>query len=121
MQQILWFEVVMKSMLGLALLLLPLTVARIAGFERPPTAFWPRLVGCGGLGVAAAVFIGLHFPDARGGLGPAGLVAINLGAAAGLLVPLIMGHAAPTRRGRLLILATMLALVALGFVEIAHI
>lgn len=121
MQQILWFEVIVKAAAGALFLILPLTTIRILGLERPVSGFWPRLAGGTLLGISAAVFLTLHFPEARGGLGPAGLVAINLGAAAGMLVPLIMGTAAPTRRGWLFILAILLALLALAFLEIAHI
>lgn len=121
MQQILWFEVLLKAGLGAVLLLLPMTSVRLAGLERPQTAFWVRVTGGTLLGLAVAVFIPLHFPEARGGLGPAGLVSVNLGAAAGLLVSLIMGYAAPTRRGWLVILTCTLVLLTSAFLEIAHI
>ena len=121
MQQILWVEVVLKAAAGLALIILPLTAIRVCGMQNPETGFWPRLLGAVVLGIAAAVFVTLQFPDARGGLGPAGLIPINLAGAAAMIAPLIMGTAAPTRRGRFFILVNAVALTSLAFLEIAHI
>ncbi len=120
MQQLLWFEVALKAAAGLTLLLIPLTVIRLTGLQRPESGFWPRLAGGVTLGIAAAVYVTLQFPEARGGLGPAGLIPINLGAAAALIAPLIMGTAAPSRRGKLFILVNAVALLTLAFLEIAH-
>jgi hypothetical protein len=120
-QQLLWFEVVLKSVAGLVLVLLPLTALRFVGMQRPETGFWPRLLGGIVLGIAAGVFITLRFPEARGGIGPAGLVAVNLAGAAMLIAPLIMGTAAPTRRGRAVIVLGAVTLLALAFLEIAHV
>lgn len=121
MQQILWFELLFKGIAGLTLIFVPLTALKIVGMQRPETGFWPRLLGGVLVGIAAAVFITLTYPEARGALGPAGLVPINLAAAAMMIAPLIMGSAAPARRGRLFILANALALLTLAFLEIAHI
>lgn len=121
MQQILWLEVFLKAAAGLTLLLVPLTSIRVAGMYRPENGFWPRLVGGVVLGIAAAVYISLQFPGARGGLGPAGLIPINLAAAAAMIAPLIMGTAAPSRRGKLFILVNAIVLLTLAFLEIAHI
>lgn len=121
MQQILWFEVIIKAAAGFTLLLIPLTAIRITGMQRPETGFWPRLLGAVVLGIAAAAFITLQFPDARGGLGPAGLIPINLAGAVAMIAPLIMGMAAPTRRGKLFILTNAVVLLTLAFLEIAHI
>ena len=120
MQQLLWFEVAIKAAAGLILVLVPLTAIRITGLQRPENGFWPRLLGAVVVGLAAAVFITLNFPEARGGLGPAGLIPINLCGAGALIAPLIMGTAAPTRRGRLFILTIAVVLLALSFLEIAH-
>lgn len=121
MQQLLWFEIIFKGAIGAAFLAVPLTLIRIAGLQKPETGFWPRLAGALLAGIAAGVFITLRFPEAQGGIGPAGLVAINLGTAAALIIPLIMGTAAPTRRGRALIVTGAVAHLALAFLEIAHI
>lgn len=121
MQQILWFEVVLKAAAGLTLFLIPLTAIRITGMQKPETGFWPRLLGAVVLGIAGAVFMTLQFPESRGGLGPAGLIPINLAGAAAMIAPLILGSAAATRRGRLFILANAIVLLTLAFLEIAHI
>ena len=71
MQQILWFEIVIKAAAGLTLILVPLTAIRLTGMQRPETGFWPRLLGALVLGIAVAVFITIAYPNARGGLGPA--------------------------------------------------
>lgn len=121
MQQLLWFEVVVKGAAGLTLLLVPLTAIRITGMHRPETGFWPRLAGGLLLGIAGATYVTLQFPDARGGLGPAGLIPINLAAASAMVAPLIMGTAAPSRRGKAFTLVNALVLLTLAFLEIAHI
>lgn len=121
MQQLLWFEVFLKAAAGLTLLIAPLTAISIAGVHRPESGFWPRLLGGVILGIAGAVYVTLSFPDARGGLGPAGLIPINLAAAAAMIAPLIMGTAAPSRRGKAFILVNALVLLTLAFLEIAHI
>lgn len=121
MIQILWYEVLLKSAAGLFLIIIPLTTLSIAGLDRPVSGFWPRLLGALLLGIAAGTWIGLQFPSASGPIGPAGLVPINLFGAAAMLAPLVMGVAAPTRRGKLVIVVTAIAQLALAFIEISHI
>lgn len=111
----------MKAAIGLNLVVIPMTVIRAAGLQRPEIAFWPRLLGATTLAIAAGIWLGLQFPNAHGGIGPAGLVPVNLASAAAILAPLVMGHAAPTRRGRLILAACALGLLALAFIEIAHV
>ncbi len=121
MQQLLWIEIFLKAAAGVTLVLIPLSAIRITGLQRPETGFWPRLLGAVVLGVAAAILISLHFPNAHGGLGPAGLIPINLAGAGAMIAALIMGAAAPTRRGKLFIAANAAVLLALAFTEISHI
>lgn len=121
MLQILWYEALIKAAFGLPLLLAPLTTLSLAGLDRPASGFWPRLLGSLLLGMALGVWIGIQFPNAHGAIGPAGLVPLNLAAAAALLAPLVMGSAAPTRRGKLLVMLAAIALLALAFIEINHI
>ena len=120
MQQILWFELILKSAAGLTLVLIPLTAIRITGLHKPESGFWPRLLGAVVLGIAAAVFIALTYPAAQGTIGAAGLIPINLAGAAAMIASLIMGTAAPTGRGRLFVVANAVTLLALAFLEIAH-
>ena len=121
MQQLLWFEVILKASAGLTLLLIPLTAIAVTGMQKPETGFWPRLLGAVVLAIAIGVFLTLQYPEARGGIGPAALVPINLLGAAAMAVPLILGTAAPTRRGRAFILTNVVVLLGLAFLEIAHI
>jgi hypothetical protein len=120
-QQILWAEIVLKAFSGAALVIAPLTVLSFLGLYRPATGFWPRLVGAVSLGLAAGIWLGLLYPDAKGALGPAGLIPINLFAAAALLASLVLDHAAPKRRGTMVVAAATLLLFALALLEIAHI
>lgn len=121
MTQIAWFEVVFKGALGTALVLFPFSMLRLLGLHREASRFWPRLAGLLLTGIAAGTAAPLIFPAARGGIGPAGHIAINLFAAAGLLSSLVWGTAAPYKRGRLFILALGLTLLTLAFLEIAHV
>lgn len=121
MQQLLWFEVILKAAAGLTLFVIPLTAIRIVGMQRPENGFWPRLLGAVVLAIAAGVFITLQYPQARGGIGPAGLVPINLAGAAAMIAPLVMGSAAPTLRGKVFVGLKAVVLLVLAFLEIAHI
>jgi hypothetical protein len=120
-QQILWAEIFLKAAVGMALIIAPLTLIAIVGMARPDTGFWPRLLGGVSLGIAVGVWIANAFPEAHGAIGPAGLIPINLLAASALLGPLALNAAAPTRRGKLFIAASALLLLALAFLEIAHV
>ncbi len=120
MQQILWTEIFLKAVGGAILVIAPLTALAIAGLQKPDQGFWPRLLGALLLGIAAGIWIGLQFPAAKGAIGPAGLIPINLLAADTMLAALVLGNAAPTRRGRLFIAAAGVLLLALAFLEIAH-
>jgi hypothetical protein len=119
-QQILWAEIILKGLLGAVLFVAPQAASVVFGMQRPVTGFWPRLLGGVVLGIAAGVWIGLKFPNAHGVIGPAGLIPINLFAAAALVAPLILGTAAPSRRGKAVIAACTIVLLALAFLEIAH-
>ena len=120
MQQILWTEITLKAVAGLLLLIAPLPILAIVGLARPITGLWPRLVGALLLAIAGSIWIGLQHPGARGSIGPAALVPLNLLPAAVLASALIMGTAAPTKRGKLAIALSAILLAALGFLEIAH-
>ncbi len=120
MQQLLWAEVVVKGTVGLALLLVPLVLLTLAGIQKPESGFWPRVAGAFTSGIAASVWIGMQYPDARGSVGPAALVVINLVVAALLVVALVLGIAGPTRRGKLSLAAIAAGLGAFAFLEIAH-
>ncbi|WP_423414708.1 ABC transporter permease [Hyphomicrobium sp. B1] len=120
MQQILWAEIAIKGTTGVVLIVVPLITLTLAGIEKPNSGLWPRLTGALILSIAVSVWIGLTYPEARGSIGPAALVPINLISAAILIAALVMGAAAPTRRGKLIVAAGAVVLLALGFLEIAH-
>lgn len=120
MQQLLWIEVVVKGTLGLALLLTPLVLLTLAGIQKPDSGFWPRVAGAFMLAIAASVWIGMQYPDARGSVGPAALVVINLMMTTLLVATLVLGIAAPARRGKLILAITAAGLGAFAFLEIAH-
>jgi hypothetical protein len=120
-QQILWAEIAIKAATGVVLLLTPLIALALAGVQKPDTGFWPRLVGALVLAIAASVWIGLEYPQARGSIGPAALVTINLISGTVLLAALVMGVAASTRRGKIIVAAGAAVLLVLDFLEIAHV
>jgi len=120
-QQILWAEIAIKSAIGAVLLIGPLVALTIVGIQKPDSGLWPRLVAALTLAIAASIWIGLQFPNARGSIGPAALVPINLITAAVLIAALVIGSAAPTRRGKIVVAFAASVLVTLAFLEIAHI
>ncbi len=120
MQQILWAEIAIKAALGGALLIAPLVLLTLTGIQKPSGGLWPRLVGAITLATAASIWIGLQYPQARGSIGPAALVPINLMTAAVLIAALVLGTAAPTRRGKILVAAAAAGLAVFAFLEIAH-
>lgn len=116
MQQYLIIEVLLKGGLGAILVAAPGLLAKLFGLPRTDP-LWPRLLGAALIGIAAAAFIEARLPATRG-LGLGGLVAINLSGAAVLLALLILGVAAPTRRGRI---ALWLAFAVLALLALAQI
>ncbi|MBS0231987.1 MAG: ABC transporter permease [Proteobacteria bacterium] len=120
MQQILWAEIAIKAAAGAALLVAPLIFLTLMGIQKPASGFWPRLVGALTLAIAASIWIGIEIPQARGSIGPAALVPINLMTTAVLVAALVLGAAAPTRRGKIIVAVAAVSLAALAFLEIAH-
>lgn len=121
MQQILWAEILFKLIGGAILVVAPLTAIRLAGFDRPISGYWPRVLGAVLMGIAAGIWLGIQFPSVRGAIGPAGLIPVNLFAAGALAYHLILGNAAPSRRGKLIVGALTVVLLGFAFLEIAHI
>lgn len=118
MHQLLWLETLLKLAGGLALLAAPLATLRLFGLPPAASRFWPQLLGTLLIGLAAAAFIEGAWPGSRG-LGLAGLVIINVLAAAVAALGALFG-AAPTRRGCLALWALAVLLFLLALVEIAH-
>ncbi len=119
MQQLFLIETILKLAAGLTLLLAPLATASLLGLPRPPSGYWPRLLGALLTGLAAALFIEMRLPGSKG-IALAELVAVNLVAAFTLAAQLLAGAGAVTRRGKLLSWLMVIALVVLALVEIAY-
>lgn len=121
--QLLWIETILKGSIGLIMIFLPITAARIAGFPHGNTSFWPRLFGAALLGIAGA-FAVEGYNVAGGaieakGLGLGGAVTINLTAILSLFGTLIFAGVT-TRRGKILIWLMILLLLFLTLFEIGH-
>ncbi|HRN89322.1 ABC transporter permease [Hyphomicrobium sp.] len=119
MQQLLWLETLLKLAGGILLLLAPMSTIRAFGLPASASGFWPRIVGALLIGVAAATYIEGAWAGSRG-LGLAGLVVINLTGAFVIALSVLMGRAAPTRRGAFALWVLVALLVSLSLVEIAQ-
>ncbi len=115
--QLLVLEALSKAGVGVALLLIPGTLTRVLGLWRTDAGFWPRMVGALLLGIGIACALQDYLP-ARIGLGLAGAIAVNMSGAMTLLGLLVVGAAAPTLRGRIVLWASFAALVILALFEI---
>jgi NO-binding membrane sensor protein with MHYT domain len=116
-EQLLWIEACLKLGIGLSLITVPRTLARLLGLPSADQPFWPRLLGALliGLGIASLLEVRM-----QGGLGLGGSVAVNLAGAGMIGALLMLGRAGKTRRGRFLLWVAAAALVALSLVEIAY-
>lgn len=119
MQQLLWIETLVKLAPGLALLLAPGWTARALGLPRDPTGFWPRLLGGTLVGLAAGFVLEGWIGNVHG-IGLAGALAVNLAAAGTIAGLLILGKAAPSRRGRILLWLAVALLVLLALLELPY-
>ncbi len=120
MIQLLWIELVAKLAVGLVLLAVPLTAIKVLGLPRPPTAFWPRLLGGVLLGLAAATFMDTTVRLGHG-LSLGGSFVINLITGLTLGTMLFLNQGPDTRRGRAILWSLTVALIALSLIEIAYI
>ncbi|MEQ1695757.1 MAG: ABC transporter permease [Hyphomicrobiaceae bacterium] len=120
MIQLLWIELVAKLAVGLVLLVVPLTAIKVLGLPRPPTAFWPRLLGGVLVGLSAATFMDTTVRLGHGlSLGGAFVINLALGLTLGTMLYLKQGP--ETRRGRAILWAVTAVLLVLALVEIAYI
>jgi hypothetical protein len=117
--QLLWFETLLKLSSGLLLALVPLTVIKILGLPPAESAFWPRLLGSVLVGLSGATFLEGAMASTRG-LGLAGAIVINLAAAAMIALSSLLGGGATTRRGKLVQWGIVTLLFALSLAEIAR-
>lgn len=121
--QLLWFETLLKGGIGLIMLFMPITAAKIAGLPHGNAAFWPRLFGAALLGIAAAFalqgYSQINSNITTGGLSLGGAIAINLVTVLSLIGTLIF-KGVSSRRGQLLIATLTLLLTFLILFEIAN-
>jgi hypothetical protein len=117
-QQLLWIETLLKLAGGLTLVLLPLTTARLLGLPVAASGFWPRMLGAVLVGLAGATFVEGSTSGSKG-LGLGGAVVVNLACAAVLSALLVLGRAAATSRGRVILWALVVLLSVLSLFEIA--
>jgi hypothetical protein len=120
LQYLLWTEVALKLGSGLILVLFSVTSPRLFGL--PPTggSFWPRLLAAVLVGVGLATVLQASLTPGRG-LGLAGLMAINLVAAAVVTGQLVMGETVTTKRGKATLWALVVTLTGLSLVELAYV
>lgn len=119
MQQLLWIETLVTLISGLALIAVPGVVARALGLPRDASGFWPRLVGATLVGLALAFALEGWIGNVHG-LGLAGAMAINFAVAIVIASLLILGKAAATRRGRIVLWMAASLLVLLALLELPH-
>jgi hypothetical protein len=118
-QQLLWFETLLKLAGGAALLLAPLTIIKILGLPPSANSFWPRLLGAVLIGLSAATFIEGAWEGSRG-IGLAGVIIINLLSAGLIALAGLFGGGATTRRGTFALSGLAVLLFVLSLFEIAH-
>ena len=114
--KLLQFELILKGAAGLALLLFPITVARVFGLPHGQVGIWARLLGVLLIGVAGAIYLE-HDVDGVEGLGLGGLILINTLAVFALLAIAIV-QGGNTRRGALALWLTIAILFGLSLLEI---
>ncbi len=119
LQKLMWIEVALKLGSGVILGLFSVTSPRLFGLPPTTGTFWQRLLAAVLVGIGLATILQATITPGRG-IGLAGLMAINLVAAAVATGQLVMGTIT-TRRGKATLWALVLTLTGLSLVELAHI
>ncbi len=124
--QLLWVEVLLKAATGIIIFFAPIATARALGLPHGNITFWPRVTGIVLISLAAAIYLeGLRLQGTylttlnHGGLGLAGVAAINAVAALLLAIATVTGEL-KTIRGRLSVWFCVALLSVLAFFEIIH-
>ena len=117
--QLLWVHVFLDGTLAQLFLLTPTLSLRMLGLPTSTNAFWPRVTGALLAGLALANLAGL-LGWTKTGIGLAGHIAVSLAVAFVLIAMLVNGTDIPTKRGRFILWAMALGLIALSLVEIAY-
>ena len=118
-QKILMAELILKGGVGLCLLLLPITTARVFGLPHGQVGLWGRVVGALLVGIAGAVWVENDLKTVSG-IGLGGLIAINIAGMVSLIVIAILSSPA-TKRGAIALWVTILVLFSLSILEIGQI
>ncbi len=109
-------DILLKLGVGLALVLVPLSVARITGLPHGNTSLWPRLLGAVLIGLAGAMYAEARLDTARG-QGIVGAIIVNLAAVCVLMAAATLSPVG-TRRGTV---ALWLATIALFLLSLGQI
>lgn len=109
-------DILLKLIAGLALVLFPLTVARITGLPHGNTSLWPRLLGAVLIGLAGSMYAEARLDTARG-QGIVGAIIVNLAAVCVLLAVATLTPTG-TRRGALALWFATIALFLLSLGQI---
>ncbi len=116
-QQLFWFETILKFTAGIALLVAPVSLARLIGLPHGQVGFWARILGLTLIGLAGAIYVEGSQTSSRG-LGFAGLAVINVAAIVAFF-GLIMTRQVKTWRGHAILWVTIILLLLLTLFEIA--
>ena len=119
LDQILWFDALLKLIAGVLLILSPKVVAAAFGVPRADNGFYARLLGAVLVGIALAIIV----EGAAGrpaGLGPGGAAAVNICGGLMLFVLTMFGRSDMNFRGRMLVWLILAALALLTIAEYAY-
>lgn len=115
-QKLLAAEILLKLTVGVVLVFVPVTTAKVLGLPHGNVGLWQRLLGAVLIGLAGALYAELRLESARG-LGLVGLIIINLCTVAVLLAIAVLTPVA-TRRGVAGLWLMVLLLFCLSLAEI---
>ena len=119
LDQILWFDALLKLAAGLPLAILPQAAIAVFGLPRVQNGFYARLFGAVLVGLALAVIVEGRSGHTQAGLGPGGALAINITGGVFLIGQVVLGRSDMSMRGRLLCWGIVAALSVLSIAEFA--
>ena len=119
LDQILWFDALLKLAAGLPLAILPKATVAVFGLPRVQNGFYVRLLGAVLVGLAVAIIAEGRSGHTQAGLGPAGALSVNIAGGIVLIGQIVFGRSDLTFRGRLLCWGILAAMSALAIAEFA--
>ena len=111
-------DALINLVIGAILAAFPARLIGALGLPAAPSTFYPRILGAVLIGIGIALLLNA-FPTGRSGLGLAGAIAINMSAAAMLVLMLLTGLGKVPRRGRRLLWFLVFVLIGLSALESA--